>query len=106
MLRRQGKPLFADMSLCTECGIDKFVEVEMVSSIGVGILGALHNKTGIVQLTIRTKTRFAYDVCCSTSSFGLDSLPQDHIMNMFFALQVGGFCTFSYSYFLPLSSAV
>lgn len=104
MLWRQGKPLFSDVSLCTECGVDEFVKVEMVS-VGVGILGALH-KTGIVQLTIRTKAHFAYDVCCSTSSFGLDSLPQDHIMNTFFALQVVGFCTFSYSYCFPLFSAV
>lgn len=55
MLRRQGKPLFSEMSLCTECGVDTLVEVEMVS-IGVGILGALHNKTAIVQLTVRTET--------------------------------------------------
>lgn len=82
------------MSLCTECGVDKFVEVEMVS-VGVGILGALH-KTGIMQLTIRTKTHFAYGVCCSTSSFGLDSLPRDHVMKsslLYKLLAFALFCT-------------
>lgn len=78
------------MSLCTERGVDKFVEVEM-SSIGVGILGTLCDKTGIMQLTIKTKICFGYNVCCSMPSFGLDSLPQDHIMNLIFALQIVGF---------------
>lgn len=72
MLWRQGKQLFSEMSLCTECGVDKRVEVEM-ASLEVGILGALHDKTGIMQLTIRTKTYFGYDVCCSMSSFGFSS---------------------------------
>lgn len=71
------------MSLCTECGVDEFVEVEM-ASIGVGILGTLRDKTGIMQLIIKTKMCIGYNVCCSMSSFGLDSLPQDHIMNLIF----------------------
>ena len=78
------------MSLCTECHVDKFVEVEM-ASLGVGILGTLRDKTGIMQLTIKTKMCVGYNVRCSMSSFGLDSLPQDHIMNLIFALQIVGF---------------
>jgi len=81
------------MSLCTERSVDKFVEVEMASD-GAGILGTLCKKTGIVQLTIKTKMCIGYNVCCSMSSFGMDSLPQDH-MNFIFALQIVGFqCTF------------
>lgn len=87
---RQGKQLFSEMSLCTECGDDKCVEVEM-ASLEVGILGALHDKTGIMQLTIRTKhTLVMMFAACPL----LDSLPQDHIMNLFFALRVISFCTF------------
>lgn len=56
------------MSLCTECGVDKFVEVEM-ASIAVGILGTLRDKTGIMQLTIKTEVCGGYNVCCSMSSF-------------------------------------
>lgn len=78
------------MSLRTERGVDKFVEVEM-ASIGVGILGTLCEKTGIMQLTIKTKMCIGYNIRCSMSSFGLDFLPQDHIMNLIFALQIVGF---------------
>lgn len=43
---------------------------------------------------MKTEMCIDFSVCCSMSSFGLDSLPQDHIMNsvfFFFSLQNVGF---------------
>lgn len=88
------------MSLCTECGVDNFVEVEM-ASIGVGILGTLRDKTGIMQLTIKTKMCVGCNGCCSMSSFGLDSLPQDHTISLVLLYKLLAFDALFLTHFAP-----
>lgn len=91
MLQSEGKQLFQELSLCTDCGVDKFVEGKM-ASVGVGIPKERWDKICIMQLIMKTEMCIDYSACCSMSSFGLDYLLQDHIINFsFFALQNVGF---------------
>lgn len=63
-----------------------------MASVGAGILEEWWDKIGIVQLTMKTEMCINYSACCSMSSFGLDYLLQDHIINFnSFALQNVGF---------------
>lgn len=57
-----------------------------MASIRVGILEEWWDKIGIEQLAMKAEVCINCSACCSMSSFGLDSLPQDHIMNFIFLL--------------------
>lgn len=60
--------------------------------VEVGIPEEWWDKIGIVQLTMKAEMCIDCSACCSMSSFGLDYLPQDRILNFnIFALQNVGF---------------